>query len=89
MWDLDHHSLPDSLASMFTRRDEIHNRNLRDKNKNKLYTAHCFNNKYGYDSFSHCGSLLLNKLKDLPFYEYNFSKSTFTAKYKAFILDTY
>ena len=63
MWDFDHHSLPDSLASMFTRRDEIQNRNLRDKNKNKLYTAHRFNNKYGYDSVSHRGSLLLNKLK--------------------------
>ena len=50
MWDFDHHSLPDSLALMFTQRDEIHNRNLRDKNKNKLYTAHRFNNKYGYDS---------------------------------------
>ena len=35
MWDFDHHSLPDSLPSMFTRRDEIHNRNLRDKNKIK------------------------------------------------------
>ena len=31
MWDFDHHSLPDSLASMFPRRDEIHNRNIRDK----------------------------------------------------------
>ena len=29
MWDFDHHSLPDSLASMFTRRDEIHNRTIR------------------------------------------------------------
>ena len=53
MWDLDHHLLPDSLASMFTRRNEIHNRNLRDMHKNKLYTAHRFNNRYGYDSFSH------------------------------------
>ena len=31
MWNFDHHSLQDSLALMFTRRDEIHNRNLRDK----------------------------------------------------------
>ena len=89
MWDFDHHSLPDSLASMFTHHDEIHNRNLCDKTKNKLYTTHRFNNRYGYDSFSHYGSLLLNKLKDLPFYEYSYSKSTFISKYKAFILDTY
>ena len=46
MWDFDHHSLPDSLASLFKRRDEIHNRNLRDQNKNKLYTAQRFNNRY-------------------------------------------
>ena len=84
MWDFDHHSLPDSLASLFTRRDEIHNLNLRDKNK--LYTAHRFNNKYEYDSFSHCGSLLLNKLKDLPFYGICFSKSAFMVKYKAFLI---
>ena len=59
MSDFDHHSLPDSLASMFVRRDEIHNRKLRDKNKNKLYTAHRFNNIYGYDSFSHCGYVII------------------------------
>ena len=89
MWDFDHQSLPDSLTSMFTRRDEIHSRNLRDRNKNKLYTAQRFNNRYGYDSFSHCGSLLLNKLKDLPFYVNSYSKSAIMTKYKAFILDTY
>ena len=33
MWDFDHHSLPDSFASMFTRRNEIHNLNLRDQTK--------------------------------------------------------
>ena len=47
--DFDHHSLPDSLASIFTRREEIHTLNLRDTNNNKLYTAHHFNNRYGYD----------------------------------------
>ena len=52
MWVFNHHSLPDSLAEMFTRRDKIHNRNLLDKNKNKLDTAQRFNNRYGYDSFS-------------------------------------
>ena len=89
MWDFDHHSLPDSLASMFTQREEIHTLNLRDTNKNKLYTALRFNNRYGYDSFSHFGSLLLNELKDLSFYGNCYSKSAFNAKYKAFILDTY
>ena len=89
MWDFDHHSLPDSLASMFTRREEIHNRNVRDQSKNKLYTAQRFNNRHGYDSFSHHGSLLLNKLKDLPFYGNSYSKSAFMAKYKTLILENY
>ena len=89
MWVFDHHLLPDSLASMFTRREEIHTLNLRDTNKNILYTAHRLNNRYGYDSFSHCGSLLLNKLKDLSFYENCYSKSAFNTRYKAFILETY
>ena len=89
MWDFDHHSLPDSLASMFTRREEIHTLNLRDTSKNKLYTAHRFNNRYGYDSFSHCGSVLLNKLKDLSFYENCYSKLAFNTQYKAFILENY
>ena len=53
MWDFYHHSLPDSLASIFTRRDEIHNRNHRGKNKNKVYTAHHFNNIYFRDSTKH------------------------------------
>ena len=89
MWDFNHHSLLDSLASMFTRRDEIHNRSLRNKNKNTLYTANRFNNRYGYDSFLHCGTLLLNKLKDLPFYGNFYSKSAFIPKYKAVTLDSY
>ena len=84
-----HQSLPDSLGLLFTRRDEIHNRKLRDQNKNKLYTAQRFNNRYGHNSFSHRGSLLLNKLKDLPFYGNGYLKSSFMTKYKAFILDTY
>ncbi len=36
MWDFDHSHLPHSLNLLFTRRDEIHNRNLRDTNKNNV-----------------------------------------------------
>ena len=69
MWDFDHSTLPDSLSVLFTRRDDIHNRDLRDKTKNKVYTAHRFNNRHGYDSFLYRGGIILNKLKDLQFYE--------------------
>ncbi len=89
MWDFDHHTLPGSLNILFTRRDQIHSRNLRDKNKDKVYTAHRVNNKYGYDSFSHYGAMLLNKLKDLPFYDNCYSKKSFQNKYKSCILGSY
>ena len=89
MWDLDHNQLPDSLSTLFTRRDQIHKRNLRDKNKNKIYTAHRFNNSYGYNSFLYCGGILLNKLKDLSFYENCHSKFTFSRNYKQSIIDSY
>ncbi len=89
MWDFDHDKLPRSLAMLFTRREEIHDRNLRDKNKNKIYTAHLFKNKHGYDSFAHHGAKLLNKVKDIPFYDYSLSKSTCLHKYKNHILEMY
>ena len=89
MWDFEHNTLPNSLASLFTLREEIHNRNLRDKNKNKIYTAHRFNNRYGFDSFTRHGAILLNKVKDLPFYDNGTSKTTFLSKFKCNILDTY
>ena len=89
MWDFDHNTLPISLASLFTLRKEIHNRDLRDKDKNKIYTAHRSNNRYGFESFTRQGALLLNKAKDLPFYDNGSSKTTFLSKYKCNILDTY
>ena len=49
MWDYDHNTLPNSLENLFTPREVIHNRKLRDQNKNKLYTARRFNNRYGFD----------------------------------------
>ena len=89
MWDFYHNTIPDTLSRLFTRRNVIHTRNLRDKNKNKLYTAHRFNNKYGYDSFVYCGAVLLNKLKYLPFYKTCDTKSIFVNKYKNILLDSY
>ncbi len=89
MWDFDHNTLPDSLALQFTRGDVIHNRNFRDHNKNKVYTAQRFCNKYGYDSISHYGAILLNNLKDFTFYENCHSKKQFQSKYKSILLEPY
>ncbi len=88
MWDFDHDKLPESLSALFLRREDIHDRNLRGKSKNKMYTAQRFNNRYGYDSFSHCGAILLNKVKDLPYYDSS-SKKSFLNKFKNSIFETY
>ncbi len=89
MWDYDHNTLPNSLASLFIPREKIHNRDVRDRNKNKLYTAHHYHNRYGFDSFTHHGAMLLNKAKDLPFYDNSTSKTAFLSKYKLVFLDKY
>ena len=89
MWDLDHHSLPDSLASMFTRRDEIHNRNLRDKTKINSTPRIVLIIEMDMTRSHTADLFLLNKLKDLSFYGNCYSKSAFMAKYKASMLDTY
>ena len=65
MWDFDHDTLPNSLASLFNRRKDMHNHNLRSSSKN------------------------MNKVKELPFYEFSNSKFTFLKKYKLSILATY
>ena len=52
MFDFDHNNLPKSLSTLFIRRNDVHDRNLRDTSKNKLYTAHRFNNRHGYNYFS-------------------------------------
>ena len=77
MFDYDHNNLPITLSTLFIRRNDVHGRNLRDKNKNKLYTAHRFKNKHGYNSFSNYGAKLLNMAKELPFYNDTTHKATF------------
>ena len=89
MYDFDHNNLPKSLSTLFVRRNDVHDRNLRDNNKNKLYTANRFNNRHGYNSFTHYGAKLLNMAKDLPFYNDPIHKATFLKKYKKSILETY
>ena len=89
MFDFDHNNLPKSLSTLFLRRNDVHDRNLCGNNKNKLYTAHRFSNRHGYNSFSHYAAKLLNAAKDLPFYNDPTHKTTFLRKYKNLILETY
>ena len=89
MFDYDHNILPKSLSTLFVRRIDVHDRNLRDTSKNKLYTAHLFNNRHGYNSFSHYGATLLNMAKDLPFYNDSPHKKTFLKLFKNLILESY
>ena len=89
MFDFDHNKLPESLSTLFLRRNDVHDRNLRDKNKDKLYTAQRFNNMHGYNYFSQYGAKLLNMAKDLPFYNDSIHKATFLRNYKKHILENY
>ena len=89
MFDFDHNNLPTSLSTLFLKRSDVHGRTLRDDNKNKLYTAHRYHNRHGYNSFSQYGAKLLNLAKDLPFYNDLTHKPTFLRKYKNFILEKY
>ncbi len=89
MWDFDHGLLLSPLFILFTRRSELHNRNLRDGDKNLIYTANRYNNRYGYNSFSHNGAQLLNKVKKLSFYDSSVSKASFLKRYKCSILENY
>ena len=88
MFDFDHNNLPKSLSTLFLRRNDVHDRNLRDRSKNTLYTAHCYNNRHGYNSFSHYSVKLLNMAKDLPFYNDSSHKATFLRKYKKSVLES-
>jgi hypothetical protein len=76
MWDFDHGNLPGSLNHLFIRRADIHNLNLRNTENHRLYTATKRNTKFGSNSSSQIGSVLLNNLKDLSIYNDSNSKST-------------
>ena len=89
MWDYDHGTLPDDLNPLFTRRCDIHSRNLRNARNQRLYTSTLKYTKYGSNSFSQLGSLLLNDLKDLNFYNDSTSKKVFMNKYKQSLIEDY
>ena len=89
MWDFDHGNLPCSLNHLFTIRANVHGLNLRNAENQRLYTATKRNSKYGFNSFSQIGSVLLNQLKDLSIYNDSNLKSTFMMKYKRHLIEKY
>ena len=82
MWDFDKGTLPESLVPLFIKRNNVHSLNLRNAKNDKLYTASKKATRYGFHSFSHKGSLLLNELKDTAVYNESVSKFCFLKKYK-------
>ena len=89
MWDFDQGKLPASLSKLFTYRTSVHNRNLRNSQNNELYVAKLYKNRYGYNSFTHNGAIVLNEIKNLPFYASSRTKSTFLHKLKTELLNKY
>ncbi len=89
MWDYDHNTLPTSISMLFVPCNKIHTRNLREKSKNKLYTAYRHKNRYGFESFSRNGALILNEAKYLPFYNTTLNKPAFLKSYKNYIFKMY
>ncbi len=81
MYDFDHNNIPKSLSTLFLRRADVHDKILRDNNKNKLYTAQRFNNRHGYNSFSHYGAKILIMFMDLPIFDDSTHKAIFVRKY--------
>ena len=89
MWDFDHDNLPNSLASIFLRKNDVHKKRLRNTSKNEIYTAHLFKNKHGYESFTNHGGKLLNEAKQFPYYDSCKSKTMFLSTYKKSIFQYY
>jgi len=89
MWDYDKGTLPESLNPLFTKRSDVHSLNLRNARDDRLYIARKQTTRFGINSFSHKGSLLLNELKDLEIYNRSVSKMCFLKKYKKSIFESY
>ena len=89
MWDFDHGNLPDDLNPLFITRSSAHSRDLRNATNQRLYTSTRRNTKYGSDSISQVGSILLNEMKDLELFNTNNSKNTFMTKYKEHLINQY
>ena len=89
MWDYDKGTLPESLNPLFKKRSDVHSLNLRNARNDRLYIASKRNTRFGINSFSHKGSLLLNELKDLEIYNRSVSKPCFLMKFKNSIFEGY
>ena len=87
MWDLDHETLPPTLSTYFVKCNTLHHHNTRHANADKLHIKKTSTKKYGLNSFQVQGSLTLNSLKDLDFYNNATSKKSFLNNLKKTIFD--
>ena len=88
MWDYDNDVIPSSLNVWFSKIPR-HNYQTRFVTKGKLQPCNIKTKKYGIRSFKYEGTLFLNQLKDLDFYESSVTKRSFLDKLKTSLLDLY
>ena len=88
MWDLDHDLLPESLSPYFIKRSITHGYRTRHAESGKLSINKTNTKRHGQMSFQVQGSLILNNLKDLEFYN-SYSKFAFLKKLKDQMVQNY
>ena len=90
MWEYDHNSLPESLCELFTYVSNVHRYNTRMSNKDKLYEGNVIHTKSHGEKLLKClGPKMLNKLKDLDFYDNSYTINRFKYRNKKLLLEKY
>ena len=87
MWDFDHGGLPNHLRKLFKYSSECHSFNTRSASNANLAQNTGFKTNLGSLMLSYTGPKVLNSLKILPFYNNCYTKQSFLAKYKNYLLD--
>ena len=85
MWDYDHGTLPLSLRQYFKRSNTIHNHKTRGALRGKLH--HTVSTlRYGIKAFKYQGIQVLNKLKQLNFYQNANTKFNFLRALQSYLM---
>jgi len=87
MWDFDHGGLPNHLRKLFKYSSDCHSFNTRSASNANLAQNTGFKTNSGSLMLSYTGPKVLNSLKILPFYSNCYTKQSFLAKYKNYLLD--
>ena len=87
MWEFDHAGLPNHLRNFFKYSSEVHSYTTRSSFNANLAQNIGFKTKVGSLMLSCTGPKVLNSLKTLSFYNDSYTKHSFLAKYKNYLLD--